>query len=126
MPGPTLSTPSNAAQNEPLTLSFSWSSVGGATAYEVQIARDTAFSDLAYDTTVFTTALVLYDRVPLDGYPLDFGQTYFWRVRAITGSTLGDRSSAFSFSTEAGALAYIPLTDHESAIQGMILEQFKG
>jgi hypothetical protein len=71
---------------------FTWSSYAKATRYEFQLSSDSSFSNIIAEGKVSAT-----------GYKyegsLDYGSTYFWRVRGIEPTT-SDWSPVSSFSTE--------------------------
>ncbi|HTY01790.1 MAG TPA: carbohydrate binding domain-containing protein [Bacteroidota bacterium] len=93
---PLLSTPSAGATNVSLAVSFAWERVLGATKYYVEVATDPAFA-----------ARVLYDSatsgsrvLTLPGYLT----TYYWRVRASNGASLGSPSEIRFFTTQSAVL----------------------
>lgn len=124
--GPTLSSPANGATAQRLDLAFAWATVAGADGYQVQVSRDAAFSVLDLDTAASIAALNLSDLVAAHGYPLDFNTLYFWRVRSRQGQAFSDWSDASEFTTEAAALAFDPILDHEDRAKGLLLQQFRG
>lgn len=124
--GPTLTSPANAASAQRLDLAFAWGAVSPADGYQIQIAADAAFSKVAADQVVASTAMDLATLVGMIGYPLDFGITYYWRVRSFKGQAFGDWSSTRSFTTEVVALGVTPILDHVERAQDLLLQQFKG
>jgi hypothetical protein len=90
----TLSTPANGATGvEPLAV-LDWADVSGASTYEVQVATDSAF------TNVVATATTLVTSNWTVSPALNTSTSYFWRARAKNscGGT-GAWSSTFSFTT---------------------------
>jgi hypothetical protein len=73
---PELLSPSAGAEGVSSTPAFSWSSVAGATNYQIQVATDSNFSSKVIDETTSATAYQSDD-------DLDNG-TYYWRVKAAT------------------------------------------
>ncbi len=76
LPGPvTLVSPSNAATNQPVSLTLVWHSATNALTYHVQVATSSGFS------TIFTQDSTLTDTsISING--LANGTVYYWRVRA--------------------------------------------
>jgi hypothetical protein len=89
--GPTLNAPTDGTLVQilsPLTgstqaVNFSWNRISYATAYEIQIALDSAFLNLATTTITVTlsTDPVSYVLGSTNS-PLLAGNTYYWRIRA--------------------------------------------
>jgi hypothetical protein len=73
---PELMSPSAGAEAVSSTPAFSWSSVAGATSYQIQVATDSNFSSKVIDETTSSTAYQ-------SGDELDNG-TYYWKVKAAT------------------------------------------
>lgn len=70
-----------------------WGGVSDVAGYQVQIAKDSAFSAVVVDDTV---EIARY--VPCD-HPLDCGATYYWRVRCLRNlSVAGSWSEVSSFT----------------------------
>ncbi len=125
MAAPALGTPYNETADVSLTPTLTWGSVGGATDYQVQIARESTFADPDVDTTTEDESLDFSTRVEEDGY-LNFGITYYWRVRARMSGTPDAWSVAFAFTTEAGEFSFTPNLDHVGDGLVLLLQQFKG
>jgi len=73
---PELMSPSAGADGVSSTPAFSWSSVAGATSYQIQVATDSSFSSKVIDETTSATAYQ-------SGDEFDNG-TYYWKVKAET------------------------------------------
>ncbi len=71
---PELLSPIAGAEGVSSTPTFSWSSVAGATSYQIQVATDSNFSSKEIDETTSATAYQSDDE-------LDNG-TYYWKVKA--------------------------------------------
>jgi hypothetical protein len=92
---PTLSLPSNAAINVPLTPTFTWNSTGAAT-YDIQVATRSNFTSssivvnrTAVAGTSFTQTTALRSRT-----------THYWRVRSrAANGTTSAWSAGRSFTT---------------------------
>ncbi len=72
------------------TVTCSWTSVPGATAYRVQVAYDSAFQNLFFDSNIGTGTAVR-----LTG--LDNGATYYWRVMCYESQLPSSWSDAWMF-----------------------------
>jgi len=91
-PGPVLASPPNNAQGQPLSLTFAWMGVEGADAYLFQLATDPSFGTgiVKSDSSVVDTSRVVHGLV--------YGETYYWRVRAKSGTILGGHSPVWAFT----------------------------
>lgn len=96
---------------------FSWSLTSGATHYTVQVSSDTAFNaasqrwvskDITGRAKCWDTSFVPNATAGGLGQ-LEFGKTYYWRVKAMTGPTRSNPQAVFSsyraFSTNIGVVA---------------------
>ncbi len=92
-----LISPVNNATNQVYTsLVLDWSDNMGASNYELQIDTTQNFSS---NPMVFTTANSTYTTTLLPT------KTYYWKVRAANGSTWGQYSTPWSFTTKAASSA---------------------
>ncbi len=93
-PAPLLSTPADGATNVSQTPTLVWNPAPGATTYRLQVARDTAFTQITVDdsTLVGTSRSI---------GPLLSNTTYFWRVRARNIGGNSAYSARFRFVTTA-------------------------
>lgn len=96
-PPPTLQYPANNATNIPLTFTFQWSDVFGATSYHLEVATDAAFANIIIDESP----------LPNSQYTVTSGQLggstqYFWRVRSANIGGEGQNSAVFNFTTAVG------------------------
>ena len=96
---PALSSPTNAASNQPLNLTLSWGAVLVATSYAVQVSTSASFG-----TTVFGQSGLTAPSSRAGG--LANGTTYYWRAGSVNlaGSTW---SGVWSFGT-IPATAVVP------------------
>jgi len=88
----TLNTPANAATNVPMDVILTWLPVANATQYQYQVGTDANLNSPFYDEVVNV----------LTSMPMDFwyfGETVYWRVRAINGTTYGPWSEIWSLTT---------------------------
>ncbi|MCY1014978.1 endopeptidase [Pyxidicoccus sp. MSG2] len=111
----TLSTPANGATGvEPLAV-LDWADVSGAANYEVQVATDSAF------TNVVATATTLATSTWTVSPALNTTTTYYWRARAKNScGGVGAWSSTFSFTTRGCvALATPTLVSPASGATGV-------
>ena len=93
---PALLTPASGATGQSTTPVLDWNDVSGATSYDVQVATDSAF------TNVIRSANALASSTWTVSPALSSGTTYYWRARANNTCGAGAWSSGFSFAT-AGA-----------------------
>lgn len=97
---PTLNSPANGANVPGTGITFSWSAMGGATYYELEILKG-GFLE--------TTVTVISNSVLVDianvgyGFPND-GSTFAWRVRACNSYGCSAWPTQFSFINGVGAL----------------------
>ncbi len=90
---PVLSTPTNNATNQPLSLSLNWGTVTGAASYAVQVSTASGFG-----TTVFSQSGLSGLLQTLGG--LATSKTYYWEVSATGGNGgTGAWSAVWSFTT---------------------------
>jgi parallel beta-helix repeat protein len=73
-----LKSPKNSAFTTDTTPTFRWNQVKGAAQYQLQVARDGAFTDVAVDETVASTRFI-------PAAALDTQTLYYWRVRVQEG-----------------------------------------
>lgn len=88
---------------------LSWSAVAGAVEYRIEVARDTAFSDVVYTTTTAATTHTVASE-------LDNATRYYWRVSASNacGESLPGQVSSFTTTPQPGEC---PLGTTPSVIQ---------
>ncbi len=82
---PLLDSPYNGADNITTNPIIVWHSLIGETFYELQIATDTGFSNLAMDVGLFDTTYHMGG--------LNYNTTYYWKVRTIKGGPSGISNS---------------------------------
>jgi hypothetical protein len=89
---PTLSSPSNNAFGQAISLNLSWNSVGGAAAYSLQVATGSDFSAIDYgqNDSAATSQTVA---------GLAMGTAYYWRVNASNPLGTSSWSSIWMFTT---------------------------
>lgn len=85
--------PANNALSQAINLTLNWSGVTGATAYRVQVSKDSAFTvgQIVKDTTRADTSQALAG--------LSYSTKYYWHVAAQTASVWGSYSTAWNFTT---------------------------
>ena len=71
---------------------LTWQAVNQAASYELDVATDSAFSNIVYTASVANPSHTLQDS-------LDGDTTYYWRVMATNACGDGQVSAAFSFAT---------------------------
>jgi photosystem II stability/assembly factor-like uncharacterized protein len=77
------------------TPAFSWTAVGQATSYHLQLARDTLFSDIVREETAWPNTY-------LTAGPLAYG-TYYWRVQGVAAGRMGEWSAVWRFTVQESA-----------------------
>lgn len=78
---------------------FEWSTVSGASAYQLQIDTSAVFTSAALKDTLFPAlAPGLENILPLQTFL--FGENYFWRVRTITSTDTSAWSLSGTFETK--------------------------
>ena len=106
-----LATPTDSSEVNSLNPVLSWSGLGGATSYRLQVASDSNFQELVIDATNLTD--VVYN-VPSGKLVND--RTYYWRVNGSKGNLTSTWSSAWRFKTPSGKPAPPPPSS-KAAIQ---------
>lgn len=91
-----LSSPSNGATSVPVNTSLTWDAGLAGQTYQVQVALDSNFSQLVYDTEVTNQAAF----TPSSDWATN--TTYYWRVRAVNSCGTGDYSTTYQFKTILG------------------------
>jgi hypothetical protein len=96
---PTLKTPANNALSQATGISLAWNTIASATAYRIQVAKDTGFTagNLIKDTTRTDTTQFLNG--------LAYATKYYWRVAAQTSGSWGNYSSTWNFTTTVAPAA---------------------
>jgi hypothetical protein len=79
---------------------FTWTVIGGATNYELQLGTDAGMSDLLLDLTGADALgnVLVYN---LTSMTLDYNTTYYWRVRATSATSETAWSAVVGFTTMA-------------------------
>ncbi len=99
---PVLRSPAPGATAVALRPTFSWSAFAAMPTYQIQVARDNAFTDVVIDTTVDATAYQPDE-------DLEKNTTYYWQVRGLSDSTESDWSATGVFTTGPVAAAGAPI-----------------
>lgn len=86
--------PANVATNQDVYLQLDWSYIDGATGYEVEIDTSINFDSPLFDE--FTTTNSYYYVSSLN-----YGTSYYWRVRAYHASDTSEWSVVWSFTTRS-------------------------
>ncbi|MDP6853526.1 MAG: hypothetical protein QF472_06205 [Candidatus Marinimicrobia bacterium] len=91
-----LEIPENEAAITVSNPAFQWKAIEGVIKFEIQVSEINDFSELSWNSSEIIKNQTSY---PESGsIPLEFGNIYFWRVRALgEGGPLGEFSSAYSF-----------------------------
>lgn len=88
---PTLTTPANAATNQPQSVTLTWAAAANAATYTIQTATDAGFTANLTTNSVSTTTY--------NATGLNQNTQYFWRVKAVNGCGESVYSSVFNFTT---------------------------
>jgi len=72
---------------------FNWGALKWATSYKFQLATDSLFSDMLVDKTLGNVNSFAYTD------DLDYGITYYWRVKGISATSATDWSAGTGFTT---------------------------
>lgn len=91
---PVLVSPPNGQTGVSLLPTLTWNSVPTAATYRLQVALDTAFTQIAFDDSTITSTSRQIG-------PLVSSTTYYWRARAKNVAGTGPYSARFSFETTA-------------------------
>ena len=90
-PTPTLVSPANAATNQPVRPTFTWSGSNTET-YTIDVATDSGFTNIVFTQSVTGTSVVA-------NVDLASNTTYYWRVTAANACGAGTASTTFTFTT---------------------------
>lgn len=110
---PELVAPANAATDQPVAVTLSWSGVDGATSYCVQVATSSDFAAPVVDVDGVTATSYLVNE-------LQPGTTYYWRVKAKNSLLESAFAAAFSF-TVVDPLATPALDEPADGATGVVL-----
>jgi parallel beta-helix repeat protein len=89
---PSLISPSNSTTLLNQIISFTWNSVSNASEYWLQVANDPNFSSSSLFVDQSTGG-----STGKNGVGVDYGSTYYWRVKAYNNAGWGTYSSVWSF-----------------------------
>ncbi|MBI2848182.1 MAG: hypothetical protein HYX83_03305 [Chloroflexi bacterium] len=95
---PELYIPEAGASGVPMKPVFQWSVFAGAERYELLLSTNASFSD---PVIVKTGNNALPANAWQSDIDLDYGTTYFWKVRAISADSYSAWSAVGAFTTEA-------------------------
>jgi hypothetical protein len=88
--------PAAGATGAPLKPVFQWTAVIGASAYELLVSAD---ADFEHPVIIKENTYALPSNVWECDVSLDYGTTYYWKVRAVTASTHSVWSATGIFTT---------------------------
>jgi hypothetical protein len=88
--------PSADASGVPVKPTFQWTAVAGASTYELLVAAN---ADFDHPAVIRTGQYALSSNAWQCDVSLDYGTTYYWKVRAFGGSTSSAWSSTGVFTT---------------------------
>ena len=88
---PVLSSPANGAAGVPLDPVLSWNNISTADFYRLQVAEDSTFNNIVFDSTAITSNSQKVNALVHD-------TKYFWRVNAGNSSGTSSWSSVWNFT----------------------------
>lgn len=91
---PQLLSPENNSTVSTLEPTFDWVDFPNVSSYKLQLSVNSAFTALILDTSGLTSS-----NYSAQGNILNDSNSYYWRVKGITGADTTDWSNSFSFST---------------------------
>lgn len=107
LPAPVLQSPTSTADNQPASPAFTWSSVDGATTYQLIVATDPSSLPIqptddidesgSVDAGYINTSVLGTNYSPPSGM-LQPATTYYWEVQAANSAQYGAWSSVSSFT----------------------------
>ena len=86
---------------------FEWTQIPEATAYDFQLSSDPSYNTATLVLTDISLGLVEEEFI-------DWGTTYYWRVRPIFSLDTGPWSESYSFSTSESCLLYTSPSPRDS------------
>ncbi|MCR4392875.1 MAG: hypothetical protein NUV31_00730 [Dehalococcoidales bacterium] len=114
---PKLTAPTAAAENVPLKPVFQWSAFAGAERYEIMVAADNSFTSPVVSRTGI-------DAIPSTAWKsdvsLEYGRTYYWKVRAVSSASFSAWSPVNAFTTvlEEPPVATVTVTQLPAVLPG--------
>ena len=121
LPGtPTLSTPAHNSTGYIPNTSFFWNVATGAASYEIQVSRNTGFTDIVASRA----GLVIARYVPVNALP---ATVLYWRVRAVdSAGSAGSWSATFTYTLAVPPNVYhIPSGASDTSIFNLIKNSVK-
>ena len=113
LPGtPSLVSPADGATNQSTTPLLDWSDASDATTYEVQVATDSAFTNVVRSATGLATSEWTVSPA------LDNSTQYFWHARGVNTCGNGSYSASRSFTTAAAPGGDFTLTCSPNSLTG--------
>jgi hypothetical protein len=109
---PLLESPAAGESGVTLRPVFQWDTVAGADAYELMLATDAAFVATVSNQTGDTSLPANAWRSTVG---LDYGTTYYWKVRAVGRGTSGPWSAVGAFTTGPQPVATVAAAADPSA-----------
>ena len=100
-----LMSPKAGADDVPLAPVFQWSAVPGAESYEMMVSTDSRFIDTVINRC---NALALPATAWQSDTNLEYGETYFWKVRGWSSTSFSAWSAVGAFTTVAPPPAQEP------------------
>ncbi len=102
---PSLSSPSNNANNQALFLTFKWQNFNGVIRYTIQTSNNENFEPAL---TYFSDS----NSIVIDNF--NFNKTYYWRVNAINADDISQWSDVYSFNTANSVVLVSPANESDN------------
>lgn len=113
---PELQKPVDEAVNLNPQITLEWQALADVDFYDIQLSDDENFSNLIIDSLAHSSNTFTPD------FNLDFGETYFWRIRAGNDREVSEWSSVFTFSTVQQENGFVSLTTPRNNATGLALQ----
>ncbi|TAK66457.1 MAG: T9SS type A sorting domain-containing protein [Bacteroidetes bacterium] len=96
---PSLLYPPDGDLHQPVSLTFQWQSISGATEYDINVSMDSNFTSILMNETGVSDTFWTSDSLSLDS-------TYFWRVRGKNNLSAGEWSEQRMFVVSVYSAQY--------------------
>lgn len=114
-PVPVLVSPEDQSTSTPVNPVLSWGNIESAQYYDVQIATDEIFTQIASEATALSDTSFIPEE-------LSFDSTYHWRVRVQLNDIESEWSEPFTFTVKANPPAFPQLVSPDSGAVNVSLE----
>ncbi len=115
---PVLKSPPDKSTGMKTVVLLEWFETEGGTKYEVQLARDSLFVDMVFESLTETNTSQ-HTRI------LEYNKTYWWRIRGLNDDGQSDWSTAWKFTTTLTAAELISPENKSEDLNTDILFKWK-